>query len=56
MKETLIALEPELAKKSVAVEELMVHLAKEQKQADKVRVVVKGDEEVAKVLCLLVEM
>lgn len=49
MKETLIALEPELAKKSVAVEELMAHLAKEQKQADKVRNVVKSDEEVAKV-------
>ncbi|CAH1180440.1 unnamed protein product [Phaedon cochleariae] len=49
MKETLIALEPELAKKSIDVAELMKHLAKEQKQADKVRVVVKGDEEVAKV-------
>lgn len=49
MKETLIALEPELAKKSIAVADLMQHLAKEQKQADKVRVIVKGDEEVAKV-------
>lgn len=49
MKETLIALEPELAKKSVAVVELMNNLAIEQKQADKVRVTVKADEEVAKV-------
>ncbi|XP_023013028.2 dynein heavy chain at 16F isoform X2 [Leptinotarsa decemlineata] len=49
MKETLIALEPELAKKSVDVAELMKNLAKEQKQADKVRFIVKGDEEVAKV-------
>ncbi|KAJ8943600.1 hypothetical protein NQ318_006602 [Aromia moschata] len=49
MKETLIALEPELAKKSKAVEELMVFLEKEQKAADKVRTTVKGDEEVAKV-------
>lgn len=53
MKETLIALEPELANKSAAVEELMKNLTKEQTQADKVRVVVKGDEEVAKVGCLL---
>ncbi|XP_076263714.1 dynein heavy chain at 16F [Rhynchophorus ferrugineus] len=49
MKETLIALEPELAKKSIAVAELMKNLAKEQKQADKVRVTVKSDEEHAKV-------
>lgn len=49
MKETLIALEPELAKKSIAVAELMKNLAKEQKSADKVRVTVKGDEETAKV-------
>ncbi|XP_057658316.1 dynein axonemal heavy chain 6 isoform X1 [Diorhabda carinulata] len=49
MKETLTALEPVLAQKSVAVEELMVYLGKEQTQADKVRVVVKADEEVAKV-------
>ncbi|KAJ8983473.1 hypothetical protein NQ317_014931 [Molorchus minor] len=49
MKETLIALEPELQQKSKAVEELMIHLEKEQKSADKVRFVVKGDEEVAKV-------
>lgn len=49
MKETLIALEPELAKKSIVVAELMKNLAKEQKSADKVRVIVKADEEVAKV-------
>lgn len=49
MKETLIALEPELAKKSIVVADLMKNLAKEQKSADKVRVVVKADEEVAKV-------
>lgn len=49
MKLTLIALEPELARKQIDVAELMVHLGKEQKQADKVRAVVKGDEEVAKV-------
>ncbi|XP_050294811.1 dynein axonemal heavy chain 6 [Anthonomus grandis grandis] len=49
MKETLIALEPELAKKSIAVAELMKNLAKEQKSADKVRVTVKTDEEHAKI-------
>lgn len=49
MKDTLTALEPELAKKSVAVEELMVNLAHEQMQADKVRAIVKSDEEIAKV-------
>ncbi|XP_066254312.1 dynein axonemal heavy chain 6 [Euwallacea similis] len=48
MKETLIILEPELAKKSIAVEELMKNLAKEQKSADKVRTTVKKDEENAK--------
>nr|CAH7757603.1 unnamed protein product [Callosobruchus chinensis] len=48
MKETLVALEPELAKKSAAVAELMKHLAKEQKAADKVRSIVKTDEEEAK--------
>lgn len=42
-------LEPELAKKSIAVAELMKNLANEQKQADKVRNVVKTDEEAAKV-------
>lgn len=49
MKQTLMILEPELAKKSVAVAELMKNLANEQKQADKVRNVVKTDEEAAKV-------
>ncbi|GJQ70897.1 hypothetical protein Trydic_g814 [Trypoxylus dichotomus] len=49
MKETLMILEPELAKKSVAVAELMKNLANEQKQADKVRNVVKTDEEAAKI-------
>ncbi|XP_060520964.1 dynein axonemal heavy chain 6 [Cylas formicarius] len=49
MKQTLIALEPELAQKSVAVAELMQNLVKEQAQADKVRVTVKADEEIAKI-------
>ncbi|XP_050519336.1 dynein axonemal heavy chain 6 [Diabrotica virgifera virgifera] len=49
MKETLTALEPVLAQKSIAAEELMVFLSKEQKQADTVRTIVKADEEVAKV-------
>ncbi|RZC39366.1 dynein heavy chain 6, axonemal, partial [Asbolus verrucosus] len=49
MKDTLIALEPVLAEKSVAVEELMINLTKEQSQADKVRDTVKNDEELAKV-------
>lgn len=49
MKEYLKALEPELAKKSIAVAALMENLAKEQVQADKVRVVVKKDEEFATV-------
>lgn len=49
MKATLQAMEPELAKKSVAVAELMKNLAVEQKQADKVRVIVKKDEDEAKV-------
>ncbi|XP_044766447.1 dynein axonemal heavy chain 6 [Coccinella septempunctata] len=48
MKETLTELEPILAKKSKEVGELMIHLEKEQKQADKVAEVVKGDEEIAK--------
>ncbi|XP_066151500.1 dynein axonemal heavy chain 6 [Euwallacea fornicatus] len=48
MKKTLIALEPELTKKSIAVEELMKNLTKEQKSADKVRTTVKEDEENAK--------
>lgn len=50
MKEELKAMEPILQKKSVAVAELMKNLAKEQTQADTVRVTVKADEEVAKVL------
>ncbi|XP_017780151.1 PREDICTED: dynein heavy chain 6, axonemal [Nicrophorus vespilloides] len=49
MKETLTAMEPELQKKSADVADLMVYLAKEQKQADTVRTVVKNDEENAKV-------
>lgn len=49
MKETLKALEPELEKKSKSVAELMINLQQEQKQADKVRVVVKKDEEFATV-------
>lgn len=49
MRETLKALEPELAKKSKFVAELMVNLQHEQKQADKVRTVVKKDEEFAMV-------
>lgn len=53
MKETLTALEPELAQKSIAVAELMKNLTKEQKQADKVRIIVKGDEETAKVINIL---
>lgn len=54
MKETLTILEPELAKKSVAVAELMKNLANEQKQADKVRNIVKTDEESAKVIIIKV--
>lgn len=49
MKAELTEMEPKLAAKSAAVAELMKNLAKEQKQADKVRSIVKGDEEVAKV-------
>lgn len=49
MKEELTEMEPKLAAKSAAVAELMKNLAKEQKQADKVRNIVKGDEEIAKV-------
>lgn len=49
MKETLQAMEPELAKKSAAVAELMKNLTVESKEADKVRVVVKKDEDEAKV-------
>lgn len=50
MKATLQAMEPELAKKSIAVAELMKNLAVEQKQADKVRIIVKKDEDEAKVI------
>jgi dynein heavy chain len=49
MKDTLTALEPVLTEKSIAVDDLMTNLTKEQKQADKVRAVVKNDEEIAKV-------
>lgn len=49
MKKELTEMEPKLAAKSAAVAELMKNLAKEQKQADKVRNIVKGDEEIAKV-------
>lgn len=49
MKEELTEMEPKLVAKSAAVAELMKNLTQEQKQADKVRNVVKGDEEVAKV-------
>lgn len=55
MKEELTEMEPKLVAKSAAVAELMKNLAKEQKQADKVRTVVKGDEEVAKV-CLVTSL
>ncbi|KAF2878695.1 hypothetical protein ILUMI_27474 [Ignelater luminosus] len=48
MKAELTAMEPILAEKSVAVAELMVTLDKEKKQADTVRVVVKADEDAAK--------
>lgn len=49
MKETLVALKPILDEKSETVEELMINLAKEQAEADKVRSVVKNDEEIAKI-------
>lgn len=49
MKETLKALEPELAKKSVVVADLMKVIANETKQADRVRTVVKKDEAEANV-------
>lgn len=49
MKVELTDMEPKLAAKSVAVAELLVYLTKEQAQADKVRNIVKADEEVAKV-------
>lgn len=49
MKETLQAMEPELAKKSAAVADLMKNLTSETKEADKVRTTVKKDEDEAKV-------
>lgn len=49
MKIELIAFEPKLKAKSEATEALMVHLAKEQEAADKVRQVVLEDEASAKV-------
>lgn len=49
MKQALQAMEPELAKKSAAVAELMKYLASETKEADKVRNTVKRDEDEAKV-------
>ncbi|KAK4872624.1 hypothetical protein RN001_014653 [Aquatica leii] len=48
MKEELSAMEPILAEKSVAIAELMVSLAIQQEQADKVRERVKKDEDSAK--------
>lgn len=53
MKATLQAMEPQLAKKSAAVAELMKNLAAETKEADKVRSIVKKDEDEAKVNYLL---
>lgn len=50
MRETLRQMEPKLAKKSVAVAELMKNLDNEKRQADKVRSTVMVDEENAKVL------
>lgn len=52
MKLALQAMEPELAKKSAAVAELMKYLTAETKEADKVRNIVKKDEDEAKVLLL----
>lgn len=49
MKETLTELKPQLAQKSIIVEDLMKYLAKEQTQADVVRNVVKQDEKAAMV-------
>lgn len=47
MKIMLTELKPQLAQKSIDVESLMKNLVVEQEKADKVRVVVKADEEVA---------
>lgn len=52
MKAELTEMEPKLAAKSIAVAELLKNLTKEQLQADKVRNIVKADEEVAKVRSL----
>lgn len=49
MKAELTAMEPILAQKSIAVADLMKTLEKEKKQADTVRVIVKADEDSAKV-------
>ena len=49
MRETLRQMEPKLAKKSIAVAELMKNLENEKRQADKVRSTVMVDEENAKV-------
>ncbi|XP_031357040.1 dynein heavy chain 6, axonemal isoform X2 [Photinus pyralis] len=49
MKEELTAMEPILAEKSVAIAKLMVNLTAKQEQADKVRTIVKADEDSAKV-------
>lgn len=56
MKLTLKGLQPLLAEKSIAVEKMMKHLAKEQTQADVVRNVVKKDEENALVRSSLSEL
>lgn len=53
MKLTLKELQPLLAQKSIAVEQLMKNLAKEQAQADIVRNVVKKDEATALVRSFL---
>jgi arginine deiminase len=49
MKAEFVALEPELKERSVAIAELMKHLAKEQSLADKVRQIVLSEEAVVKV-------
>jgi dynein heavy chain len=49
MKAELVALEPELKKKSAATAKLMKYLVKEQSQADEVRQIVLTDEAVVKV-------
>lgn len=49
MKADLVALEPELMKKSAAAAHLMKHLLKQQSQADKLRQIVLSEEAVVKV-------